>query len=123
VIVEIESPRRDQLNTLTEMEAFMDSAKRLGWKDIILVAPPFHQVRVFITAVSVAARKYPEAKIYNQVGISLSWLERATHSQGTLKGTRREFIHTELDRIQKYFAKGDLVHPSVALDYLNKRDC
>ena len=33
-----------------------------------------------------------------------------------------EFIHSELERIVKYGAKGDLVSPLEALHYLRQRD-
>ncbi|HEY4498876.1 MAG TPA: hypothetical protein VJH94_02310, partial [Candidatus Paceibacterota bacterium] len=40
-------PCREQLNTYTESFAVATHAKENGWKNLTIVAPPFHQLRAF----------------------------------------------------------------------------
>lgn len=110
------------VNTFTEAQALVRYAKSRGWKYIYIVAAPFHQLRAFISVVSVLLREYPSLRIYNAVGTHLDWFEEARHSQGTLKGRRIKLIKTELKRIYKYHLKGDLVSPEEVLAYLEWRD-
>lgn len=112
----------ESVNTLTEAQVLVRYARSLGWKRIYITAAPFHQLRAFITIVSVALREYPELAIYNAVGTHLDWFEEAHHSQGTLRNIRTELIKTELERIERYHKKGDLVSPEEILAYLEWRD-
>lgn len=122
-IMPVASPvTQTSANTLTEAQALVRAAKELGWSELVIIAPPFHQVRCFITMVSVLFDEYPELKVYNEVGVSLPWSEKVRHSQGVLQATRSELIHTELERIERYHEKGDLVSPETALAYLRARD-
>jgi hypothetical protein len=110
------------LNTLIESEAIIRFAKQHSYRSLFVVAPPFQQLRVFMTAVTVALREYPELLIYSYPGLAMSWQEEVIHSQGTLKAKRRDLIQEELERIEKYHSKGDLVSPEQVLSYLNKRE-
>ena len=109
------------LHTRSEAEALMQLAKAKAWKSILVVAPSFHQLRAFMTTVSVALDVYPEISVYSYPGKFLPWDEEVTHSQGKLRGKRREFIYEELKRIETYMAKGDLRPLSDIVDYLNRR--
>ena len=44
------------------------------------------------------------------------------HSQGTLIGSRDEFVASEMGRIQRYTDAGDLITVSEALGILHRRD-
>jgi len=109
------------VNTLVEAELLIKKAQTAKWSEVVIVAAPFHQLRAFITTVSIASKKMPNLKIYNYVGQPLTWDQTVYHSQGTLKGTRTSFIYSELERIEKYTAKGNLLPIEDILDYLNKR--
>lgn len=110
------------LNTLIESEAIIRFAKQHSYHSLFVVAPPFQQLRAFMTAVTVALREYPELLIYSHPGVAMSWQEEVIHSQGTLRAKRRDLIQEELDRIEKYQIKGDLASPEQVLVYLNKRE-
>ncbi len=117
-----EFEEKGQANTLTEMIGLARTAKERGWKQVILISAPFHQLRSFVTLVSVARTVYPKLKVYNAVGCEVDWQEKVIHSQGKATGTRVEILMRELENIQKYHQKGDLLGPDEILDYLNKRD-
>ena len=110
------------LNTLIESEAIIRFVKKHRYRSLFVVAPPFQQLRAFMTAVTVALREYPELLIYSYPGVAMSWQEEVIHSQGTLKAKRRDLIKEELERIEKYQRKGDLTTPEQVLGYLNKRE-
>jgi hypothetical protein len=110
------------VNTLTEAQALVHYVQSQGWKCISVTATPFHQMRAFISTVSVLLREYPELRVYNAVGTPLRWSEKVRHSQGTLTGTRRNFLRMEAQRTYEYFLKGDLVSPNEILAYLEGRD-
>jgi len=110
------------LNTLIESEAIIRFARQHNYHSLFVVAPPFQQLRAFMTAVTVALREYPELLIYSYPGVAMSWQEEVIHLQGTLKAKRRDLIQEELERIVKYQSKGDLASPEQVLSYLNKRE-
>ncbi len=112
-------------NTLTEHISFARFAKQSGWGQILLVAPPFQQLRAFISAVTAASREHPALKIYNRVGWPLPWNQVATHSQGRLTERRTDLIIAEVERIGRYQRDGQpypLVSTDAALEYLDRRD-
>ena len=110
------------LNTLIESEAIIRFARQKSYHSLFVVAPPFQQLRAFMTAVTVALSEYPELLIYSYPGVAMPWQEEVIHSQGTLKAKRRDLIQEELERIAKYQSKGDLASPEQVLSYLNKRE-
>jgi hypothetical protein len=110
------------MNTLTEAEALVRYAMANGMARVFVVATPFHQLRAFITIVSVVLREFPELRVYNRVGTALPWDQTVLHSQGVLQCTRSELIQSELARIERYRRKGDLVPEDQVLSYLRWRD-
>lgn len=97
-------------------------AKSKKWKSLYVVAPPLHQLRAFITTVSHAIQEKSNIKVYSFPGIPQSWEEHIVHSQGIQKGTRSELLAKELEKIEKYYRKGDLVSAEEVLEYLDRRD-
>lgn len=95
------------IHTLVESELVVRHAKVQGWRSLLAVAPPFHLPRAAMTMASVCAREYPELDVIPFAGAPLPWDEPAVHSQGVL-GTRAEFLDGELERIERYTAKGDI---------------
>jgi hypothetical protein len=109
------------LNTLLESRALVAYAKNRHLKKLAIVSSPFHQLRAFMTAVTVALRIFPTLSIYSHPGQTLPWCQQVVHSQGTLKAKRYDLIEEELKRIETYQAKGDLASYNEVIDYLNKR--
>ena len=110
------------INTLVESQALVRFARDRGIGSLVLVSPPFHQLRAFMTAVTVTRNVYPELAIYSHPGSAMPWMASVTHSQGTLQAQRRQLIQEELTRIHTYQNKGDLAGFEDVLDYLNRRD-
>ena len=121
-IVGVELMKTNSLNTLIESEAIIKYAAQKKYRSLYVVSSPFHQLRAFMTLVTVALRYYPEILIFSYTGISLPWLDKVVHSQGTLSGTRKDIIKAEFERIEKYKQKGDLSSEIKIIEYLNKRD-
>ena len=110
------------INTLIESEALVRYCKQKRYGSVYVVSPPFHQLRAFMTLVTVALREHPQLSIYSHPGATLPWMETVAHSQGTLQAPRRQLIQEELTRISIYQQKGDLARFEDVLDYLNRRD-
>lgn len=112
----------DHSNTFVEAQSLIAYAKKMRWRNLIITAAPFHQPRSFISVVSAALRMYPEILLFSCPGVTLPWNERVYHSQGTLAGTRTDFITSEFERIFRYHQKGDLVSFEEVDAYLEKRE-
>lgn len=110
------------INTLIESEALVKFAKDRNLCSLIVTSAPFHQLRAFMTAVTVAIRIYPDLLVYSCPGAALPWMDEVVHSQGVLQATRRQLIQEELDRVDKYQNKGDLATFKAVLEYLRHRD-
>lgn len=114
--------RTATLNTLIESEALVRFVKQRRYRSIFVVAPPFQQLRAFMTAVTVALREYPQLRIYSYPPTAMSWQGEVLHSQGTLRDKRSELIYAEWERIGTYQQKGDLASFESVLAYLNGRE-
>ncbi len=112
----------DNLNTLIEAQATVRYAKAQRYQSLLVVAASFHQQRAVMTIITVALKEYPALKVYSAPGYPMDWQAEVTHSQGTVTGKRYELIQGELERIEKYGAKGDLATRTAVLDYLRQRD-
>ena len=121
-IIAIEPTTDTILHTLIEAESLVRYLKAKNWKTVVVVSAPFHQLRCFMTVVSVALKEMPNLRIYNQVGTTLPWSETVAHSQGTLQLKRSDLIESELRRIDTYQQKGDLAETQAVFDYLIQRD-
>lgn len=109
-------------STSAEALGFVRFAKMKKWKTAYIVAPPLHQLRAFITTVSSVIKEKSNLKVYSFPGTAQNWLEHVVHSQGILRGSRHALIRNELQKIERYRKKGDLISAREVLDYLNKRD-
>jgi hypothetical protein len=109
------------IHTLIESEALIRFAKQKRYRSLLVVAPPFQQLRAFMTAVTVALRKYPELLLYSYPAVAMPWQDTVMHSQGSLKATRSELIQIELERIYTYQIKGDLASFADVSAYLDNR--
>jgi hypothetical protein len=121
-ILGVEIMKKNSLNTLIESKAIINYAVQKGYHSLYVVSSPFHQLRAFMTLVTVTLRYFPDLSIFSYTGVTLPWLDKVVHSQGTLSGTRKSFIKAEFDRIDKYQRKGDLASEREIIKYLNRRD-
>lgn len=110
------------LHTRIEAESLVSHAKHQGYKSIIVTAPPFHQPRAFMAAVTASVTFYPDLQLYSYPGKPLSWQQEVVHSQGKVRESRSGLIAGEVERIRKYQAKGDLLDENKVLEFMNKRD-
>lgn len=118
----IEIPfKGESLNTYTEAESFVNFAARESWQSAYVSAVPFHQLRAYMSVVSVIMQRRIQLEVYNLVGEALNWNEIVTHSQGVQRGQRRSLIEAELEKIKKYQLKGDLISTTEVLNYLGRR--
>lgn len=110
------------LHTRNESQAYIQTLKEFQITNGFIISVPFHQVRAFMTMVSVAIEQNFNIKLYNCPVEKFDWNKTITHSQGILRKEARELIYEEFDRIKKYNNKGDLESVEAVLNYLNNRD-
>lgn len=99
-----------------------------GYRKICIIAPPFHQLRSFISAVTAFRENgLGHISIFNQPGTPLAWDEAITHSKGAkrveggdryIHAARHTLIDEEFDRLLKY---KNLLPPSKVLEYYLQR--
>ena len=118
----VQIPGRSAPNTRSEAETIVKKARDEGWEMVLIVAPAFHQIRAFATAVSAASRLCPSLKLYSVPGLPLRWGEKVVHSQGVVTGTRAAIFDGELDRLDLYHEKGDILSAKAILEYLDQRN-
>lgn len=112
----------EPFNTYTEAVAFVGRARTLNWNSVLVCGQPLHQLRCFISTVSMSSRIFPALRVYSAVGKSLPWKETAVHSQGTVVADRVFLLRREIENILKYHLKGDLISCADVLAYLNRRE-
>ena len=108
-------------STFTEMTALVPFLKKMGVRSLVALAPEWHILRCYMTAVGVAVQEYPELKIYPAFGDPLPWDEDSEHSQGTTLGKRWWFLITETARLWEYEGRG-VPRFEVVLDYMDRFD-
>lgn len=111
-------------NTLSEALALVSMAKQQRWEGVVVCSTPFHQLRAFMTVVSVALREYPELAVWNFVGRTQCWQSHVVHSQGVLRNTRAGLIRNEEERILLYQQSPEwpIAAFHEVIDYLDRRD-
>lgn len=104
IIVEI-----DSRNTRQNAENTLRLAKNNGWKKIILVTSPQHQLRAHLTFNAAKKALGNNCEIINYPPTNYSWLDRLESSRDKNKRFFRFwYLFSELYRILKYHLKGDL---------------
>lgn len=109
-------------STDCEAVSLVRTAKRESWKTIFITSPPPHQIRAFLSTVGAMIKEGSELKIYNVVGGPVDWNKVVQLSQSVPPAPEREQLASELNKIIRYHAKGDLVSARESLDYLNRRE-
>ena len=108
--------------TFTEAEAIVIYAQKNKWQTLYISTSPFHQLRAFVSVVSVIFQEQSPLLVYNIPGKPLPWNETVSHSLGVLRGTRVGLIQSEIKRLNTYHQKGNLVSAAQVLAYLEERD-
>lgn len=111
----------NNLNTLSEAQALARLSKESGLDSWYVVAVQFHILRAFIGSASVAIKERPAMNVFAYSGAEQDWNETVVHSQGVVRGTRKDLIGGEMERIQRYTAKGDLEPAERVLEYIAQR--
>lgn len=115
-----------KFNPSTDAEAvgFVHRANRDGWRDILCVAPPLHELRAFVSTVSAALKEgFGYLNIWSISTYPVSWQEPVYHSQTSGgRAPRWTFFASELDKMVRYCKKGDHVPAKEILAYMNLRD-
>ena len=113
-------------HTLSEAFTTVRFVQQKQWRKLVIVAPPFHLLRCFLSVVTAIQTLKVDLKVYCQVGITQPWYEYAVHSQGKTRGKRKNLIVGEIRRIVKYRRKNNQSAPlcstDAALEYLEWRD-
>ncbi len=107
------------VHTLSEMQAMVRFAKEKDMRSVAIVAPPFHLMRAFMSAVLAAQIYYPTLRIHPRLG-ELDWNASVRHSQGKVVGTPASLLVSEITRIFTYQAQGLLPTPEEALAHLDR---
>ncbi len=97
-------------------------ARERGWKSLAVVTSPFHSVRTFISMVTATRRLNPGLRVYNYPSHTPDWLTEVACSQSAPKDKRANTLKTELEKIENYCQKGDLLTAKEILEYLNQRN-
>lgn len=84
-------------------------AREREWGQVIIIFPPFHGTRCFLSTITAVRHLNPELRVYAQVGLTQSWNEHAVHSQRTVQGLRKDLIVEELRRIKRYQRRSKLL--------------
>jgi hypothetical protein len=115
------------VNTLNESISIIKYFKTNAIKNILIASPFFHIPRAFLTILSVSFNLNYNIKIYCAPSVPSGhikdWYSKIyTHHQGIFNGTISELFKSELNRIERYHKKGDLVSIESAIKYLELRD-
>lgn len=73
--------REPLLHTLSEAFAMVRFAKERKWKQVVIVAPPFHLLRCFLSAVTAVQHEDTDLRVYCHAGVTQPWREHVVHSQ------------------------------------------
>lgn len=121
IAVPYDTGRGESFNTLTESIDLIRFAEQEGWRELTVVAAPFHVLRCFFSVVGQVLKQEARVRVFACQGAPLSWRETTVASQGTLTGTRASLIAREVTMTLVYGLKGDLPSPKEVIKYLNWR--
>lgn len=111
------------INTMNESLSVIEYCRNNNISNILLVSTVFHIPRAFISFLSGSIKLEYKMNIFaHRCGYIDNWENKKfIHSQGIQEGTINELLLCELEKINKYFRKGDLISIEDTLKYLNNR--
>lgn len=115
-------PAPPVIHTASEAQQLVHEAQKYGWKRIVLISSPHHQLRACMSVVAQIRNHGSNLAIYNLPGSVISWWEEVAHYQGEIRDTMYGFIEQEMQRIQQFQEKGDVASCEETLEYLHQRD-
>jgi hypothetical protein len=116
-------PRPDPVpHTGTEAQRFIELAQKNKWSSVCVVSHPIHLLRAFVSTATVIVKNNLEIKLYAVPGTPEPWQEPALYSQAGEMRPRIELMQGELSRLNRWFAKEDLISAEETLAYLKWRD-
>lgn len=104
-------------NTKEQAVNVIQIAARRKWKKIILVANPYHQMRLFLTFLA----ELKKQKLEDQIELinapaDLNWFQKTSRGREEIE----VFSQEEIRRMIDYNKKGDVAKPSEGIEYLEK---
>jgi len=97
----------------------IENTHRPGFK-LGVVTVTGHLLRAFTNTISVFGDR--PISVYAIPPKPLPWFQEASWSQGEGGQTRLESLEGELDRLNRYYAKGDIVSAGKVIQYIKKRE-
>lgn len=107
-------------NTLTEAESLVRYSSKENLNSLYLITPPFHLLRAFMTTSSVAIREDPGVNFFAYGGAEQDW-NQVMEYHLWVTSRRIDSIKSEIERIKKYQAKGDIESTKKIMDYIVHR--
>lgn len=115
-------PQPDPMpHTGTEANHFVEWCGANSYSDVAIVVHPAHALRAFTSIVSAIQRLSIELRVYVVVSNDTAWQNAALYSQHGEQRTCLDMIEGELDRLNRWHAKGDLVSAAGVIDYFTWR--
>lgn len=108
-------------NTRTEALDFLRMAQERKWKHAIVVATPFHVLRVMMTLVKGMAEIGYELRCDPVTPRAVSWMKAVYHSQGVEQLPRYQHVARECARLPLYQANDTLCTFAELHSYLLRR--
>lgn len=96
------------INTLSESDALVKFAINEKRKSFYIVAPPFHMLRAFMTAASIAIRHGSKINFFAYPGALQDLNQVVKHSQGIGTFPRWKWFERELKTISDYSEKNGI---------------
>lgn len=109
------------VNTLSESVALVRFAYETKRKSFYLVAPPFHMLRAFMTAASIAINHRSEINFFAYPGAQQDLNQSVRHSQGSGPFPRWKWFELELESIKKYSDAQDIWSIPRIIKYMQER--
>lgn len=109
--------------TDSEMRGLVFYSHFMSWRTLIVTAPPLHQFRAFMSLTSPLVKNTDQdISVWNVVGPAEDYSEEIVFSQSAPRDSRDNLLGSEIEKVVRYFEKGDHISAREALDYLVRRD-
>jgi hypothetical protein len=109
--------------TDSEMRGLIFYSHFMKWRTLIVTAPPLHQFRAFMSLASPLIKNSDQdLLVWNAVGPAEDYSEEVVFSQSAPRDSRDDLLGSEIQKVIRYFEKGDHVSAREALGYLVTRD-
>ena len=123
---EVPNPRSRWYGIPSGKMSFWNRGRSAGGRidalSVVVVVPPLHTIRAFVSTVSPAVREYPELNVWSAPSWPLSWVEEVICFQNKPAARRADQFPSEFEKMERYLAKGDHLSAEEVIRYLNWRD-